>query len=284
MGWSITDDLERYLAETGEFLRADPVENTVPLSVIETLRAQGSDVYGEDAVRFGWWRSDAGRVSGAFLHTRPFPLLLSAMPELASRRLADTLADQGASLPGVNGEQRLAGAFADTWRRHTGAGTEMQMHQRLYRLDRLEAPDPLPPGTSRLATAADLSLVLAWLGAFQRDIRESLSAPEVLAADRLSYSGIALWEVDGVPVSLAGRTRVVADMARVGPVYTPPEHRRRGYAAAATATITQAALEAGAREVVLFTDLANPTSNGVYQRLGYRPVSDRVVLSFTAGR
>jgi predicted GNAT family acetyltransferase len=81
-------------------------------------------------------------------------------------------------------------------------------------------------------------------------------------------------------VSMAGRTRVVSGMTRIGPVYTPPEHRRRGYGAAVTAVLTASALEAGATEVVLFTDLANPTSNSVYLRIGYRAVSDRLVLAF----
>ncbi|MEV4678910.1 GNAT family N-acetyltransferase, partial [Actinomadura sp. NPDC049382] len=70
-------------------------------------------------------------------------------------------------------------------------------------------------------------------------------------------------------------------VARIAPVYTPDEHRRRGYGAAVTAAATRAALDVGAEDVVLFTDLANPTSNGVYRRIGYRPVEDRVVLSFT---
>jgi predicted GNAT family acetyltransferase len=72
-------------------------------------------------------------------------------------------------------------------------------------------------------------------------------------------------------------------MIRVGPVYTPPGLRHRGYAGAVTAAVSQAALDAGAAEVLLFTDLANPTSNSLYQNLGYQPVEDRVVLSFTAG-
>ncbi|WP_261565879.1 GNAT family N-acetyltransferase [Frankia gtarii] len=95
------------------------------------------------------------------------------------------------------------------------------------------------------------------------------------------HGGLTLWEVDGVPVSMAGLTRSVADMVRVGPVYTPPHTRRRGYAGAVTAAVSRAALDAGAKEVLLFTDLANRTSNGLYQRLGYEPVEDRVVLSFT---
>jgi predicted GNAT family acetyltransferase len=87
-----------------------------------------------------------------------------------------------------------------------------------------------------------------------------------------------LWEADGVPVSMAGLSRDVAGVVRVQAVYTPPEHRRRGYGGAITTAVSQAALDAGAAEVVLFTDLANPTSNALYQRLGYQPIGDRVQL------
>ena len=80
---------------------------------------------------------------------------------------------------------------------------------------------------------------------------------------------------------MAGLTRQVARATRVASVYTPPEFRRRGYAGAVTAAVSQAALDAGAAEVLLFTDLANPTSNALYQSLGYAPVEDRVILSFT---
>lgn len=100
--------------------------------------------------------------------------------------------------------------------------------------------------------------------------------------DRLGYGGYTLWEVDGVPVALAGLTRRVAGTVRVAPVYTPPEHRRRGYAGAVTAEVSRAAMDADAREVLLFTDLANATSNALYQRLGYRPIANQLVLAFAA--
>jgi predicted GNAT family acetyltransferase len=100
--------------------------------------------------------------------------------------------------------------------------------------------------------------------------------------DRISYGGLTLWEVDGQAVSMAGVTRIEAGAARVAPVYTPPELRGRGYGAAVTAAVTRAALDAGADDVVLFTDVTNPTSNALYERLGYRPVQDRSVLEFTA--
>jgi len=97
----------------------------------------------------------------------------------------------------------------------------------------------------------------------------------VLPSSHLSGSAAA---------ELARDLGVVAGMVRVGPVYTPPEWRGRGYAGAATAAVSQAAVDAGVREVVLYTDLANSTSNALYQRLGYRPVEDRVIFSFEPAR
>jgi ribosomal protein S18 acetylase RimI-like enzyme len=281
MGWNIiTGDLDTYLTEAGEFLRADPVENTVPLSVVETLRASGVDAFGEDPL-FGWWRPDAG-VRGALLQTGSFPLLLSAMPDHAAAALADELADRGADLPGVTGHPTAARAFAGVWERRTETAAEVRMRQRLFRLVRLEPPEPHPAGTPRVATAADRALVRDWFTAFQDEAEGGGPANPALIDDRIGYGGVLLWEAEGRPVALAGRTRVVSGTARIGPVYTPPEHRRRGYGAAVTAALARAALAAGASQVVLFTDLANPTSNGIYQRIGFRPVSDRLVLGFHA--
>ena len=156
---------------------------------------------------------------------------------------------------------------------------------RLFRLGELLPPRPGPEGTARLAAGTDRDLLAGWFGAFAREVGEPSGEDHRAAvAERLGYAGITVWEDGGVPVSVAGRTRAVAGMVRVGPVYTPPEMRGHGYAGAATAAVSQAALDAGVREVVLYTDLANPTSNALYQRLGYRPVEDRAVLSFTPAR
>jgi predicted GNAT family acetyltransferase len=93
-------------------------------------------------------------------------------------------------------------------------------------------------------------------------------------------NGHILWEVDGRVVSYAAVGKPINGMSRVGPVYTPPEDRGHGYGSAVTAAVTQWALDAGAENVVLFTDLANPVSNSIYQRIGYRPVYDSTELEF----
>jgi RimJ/RimL family protein N-acetyltransferase len=196
----------------------------------------------------------------------------------------DLTADSGTGrrIPGVNVGQEAADAFAAAWRDRTGDVVAVYRRMRLFRLGELIPPRPWPEGTARLAAGTERDLLARWFGAFAREVGDPPGQDHSqAAAGRLAYGGITVWEAGGVPVSVAGRTRAVAGMVRVGPVYTPPELRGRGYAGAATAAVSQAALDAGLREVVLYTDLANPTSNALYQRLGYRPVEDRVVLSFT---
>src|SRR5262249_1260488 len=102
------------------------------------------------------------------------------------------------------------------------------------------------------------------------------------ARDKLGYGGVLVWEAGGVPVSIACVTRQVAGMIRVGPVYTPREARGHGYASAVTAAASQRAPGAGAGEGLPYPDLANPVSNSIYQRIGYRPVEDRALLVFSA--
>jgi predicted GNAT family acetyltransferase len=133
---------------------------------------------------------------------------------------------------------------------------------------------------ARAPRELDRDLLAAWFAAFSQEAGTRDRNHQAAVDNRLSYGGLALWESDGRPVSVAGLTRQLAGMRRVGPVYTPPRWGRHGYGAAVTAEVSRRALREGAHEVVLFTDLANRTSNALYQRLGYRPVQDRLVLSF----
>jgi GNAT superfamily N-acetyltransferase len=284
MPWTMSEDLDEFDGHAGPFLRERPAQNTIELTVIETLRATGPQTFGEDAPLFGWWQAPGGPVAGTCLQTPPFPLLLGRAPEQAVAELAASLAAAGRPLPGVNASVAAAGQFAAHWRARTGATAAEHMRNRLYRLGELVPPRPPPPGQARVAGDADQDLLVAWFRAFGREVAVVADQDRTRAVrDRIGYGGLMLWEADGVPVAMAGLSRQVAGMTRVGPVYTPPGLRRRGYAGAVTAAVSQAARDAGAAEVLLFTDLANPTSNSIYQRLGYQPVEDRVILSFTAG-
>ena len=280
MGWHTTTDVDEFLGVAGDFLRSRPVENTVMLTLAGTLQRRGPHVYGPEDPYYGWWTSADGAVEGALLQTPPYPLLLSVAPADAVPAAADLLSDR--FLPGVNGLVADADAFAAAWQRRTGSATKPGRRSRLYRLDRLTPPSPMPAGAARVAGDGDRAQLVDWFHAFHADIHEEARAVDEMVDDRLSYGGLTVWEVDGRPVSMAGVSRPEGGAVRVNAVYTPPQMRGRGYGAAVTSTVTQAALDAGADDVVLFTDLANPTSNALYQRLGYRPVEDRSVVEFTA--
>ncbi|MQA86067.1 MAG: GNAT family N-acetyltransferase [Streptosporangiales bacterium] len=285
MDWRFTEDVAEYADAAGPLLAADPVRHTVSLTVIENARVRAHAL--DEPELFGWWTGQDGTIAGAVSHTPPFGLLLGVVPDEAVQPLAEALwrsvgdPRTDRRLSGVNGPAALAAQFAAVWTRRTGERAVLRDAQRLHRLEELVPPEPAPPGRARPATAEDTELLIRWLPAFHGEVGGVGTDPEVTVADRLSYGGFVLWEDEhGEPVSLAGRTRTAAGVARVAPVYTPPERRRRGWAAGATVAVTRAALEQGAREVVLFTQLDNPTSNALYHRLGYRPVADRLVFAF----
>jgi RimJ/RimL family protein N-acetyltransferase len=281
MAWHLTEDLETFLIAAGGFLRARAAANTIMLTAAELMRAKGVAAYGDASPLFGWRAGPGGTVAAAFLHTPPFPVVLTDMTAAAAAELAVDLASRGHQAPGVNATRGPGAAFAAAWQEHTGQPARTGMRMRLYALDTLLPPDPPPPGQARTADAGDRDLMLAWLDAFKDEAQPAgPNESERVVNDRVGWGGLVLWEHEGRPVSLAGRNPAAAGQARVGPVYTPPELRGRGFGGAATATITQAALDDGAEGVVLFTDLANPASNTLYQRLGYRPVSDWDVVRF----
>jgi predicted GNAT family acetyltransferase len=207
-------------------------------------------------------------------------VLLTSLPEASARPLARQLFERRRQLAGVNAEPGDAAAFAAAWGELAGVRAREFRRSRLFRLAELMPPVSAPRGAARVGAAADRDLLEAWFAAADEEIGDMAGHRAGVADDHISYGGLTLWEVDGSAVSMAAVKRPAAAVVRVGPVYTPPDQRRRGYAGAVTAAVSRAALDAGARHVVLFTDLANPTSNALYQRLGYRPVADRVVLSF----
>ncbi|MFH7594068.1 GNAT family N-acetyltransferase [Streptomyces racemochromogenes] len=277
MTWTFSTDPAACPATARSAVAAHPVANTILLSVIDALERRGPQAYGDAEPVFGWWTGADGVVAGAVLHTPPFPLLLGVLPTEAVEALGAALSSE----PLLTGVRQLnlrrtdARTLAQAW----GTPTRVVEELRLYRLGTLRAPEPAPAGRVRPATEADLPLLARWCAEFNRECEVPGAPSEASLRDRVSYGGYLLWEHGGGPVALAGFFRPIGSASRIGPVYTPPAERRRGYAAGVTHAASEAAYAAGAREVLLFTDLANPTSNGVYRRLGFVPVEDRVRLA-----
>jgi ribosomal protein S18 acetylase RimI-like enzyme len=275
MAWHLTADLEEFTTTADEFLRSRPVQHTVLLTLVGKLRRQGRHAFGPDDPIFGWWQPPGGEIGGVLLQTPPHPVLFSEIPPEAGPAAATALA--GRPLPGVNLQAGAVDAFTSRWSRPF----TVHMRTRLYRLESL-TPPPAPAGAARTATAADRDLLLRWTDGFHEDIGERGQNIAGQVDDLLEFGGVTLWESGGEPVSMAGRSRAAAGMARILNVYTPPDQRGHGFGGAATVAATRAALDEGVQEVVLFTDQANPTSNGLYQRLGFRPIEERVVVEFSS--
>jgi predicted GNAT family acetyltransferase len=226
---------------------------------------------------------EGGRVVLALLQTPPHrPVLSECDDARAIDLLADDLWAEGRALPGALGPRPVAEAFARRWAQNSGLRVEPATDQRIYQLTAVRPPAPVP-GAMRRATEADRPLLAAWFEAFQR---EALGEANPTGVDKAvarwltsESRFLALWE-DGEPVAMGGATGPTPHGIRIGAVYTPPARRRRGYASALVAALSQAQLDAGRRFCFLFTDLANPTSNHIYQELGYEPVVDIAELHF----
>ncbi|MFJ3232377.1 GNAT family N-acetyltransferase [Streptomyces sp. NPDC086787] len=281
--WQFTHDLDEFLAHAGAFLHSRPALHTVPLTVTDTLRERGTHLFGDQDPLFGFLADgDGGDVRAALFHTPPHVLNVTPLTADEADALVAGLFRLGHPAPGVSAEDATAAAVAEAWQRAAGGAARIREHQRLYRLGELSVPQPVPEGRARTVGAADRKLLMRWFKEFNEVTGGGVHAdPGPWADARISYGGVTLWEtLDGTPVSMAGVTRPIAGQIRVAPVYTPSHLRGNGYAGAVTAEVSRAATAAGAAEVLLFTDLANPTSNALYQRIGYREVTDFTVYGF----
>lgn len=281
MAWTLTDSLGTYAATVTPLLSAEPERYTVLIGVLASLVEHGPNIYGADPPVLGWWSKD-GTASAAVLQTPPHPVQVTSLPAEAVEPLALALAPSHAGgITQILGAEPDATAFAQAWESATGRQFGVEMRQRLHRLGELTPPDPMPEGAARVATWDDIKLACSLDAAFAAETGQR-PASATLIESRVRDGRLVLWEVVGQPVSAAGLSALAGPVARIGQVYTPPEHRNRGYGAAVTVATSRLAIDYGAKSVILFTDLANPTSNALYARLGYRPVEDKVVIAFRA--
>jgi GNAT superfamily N-acetyltransferase len=280
-----------FLAAAGDRLAADPVTSTVVATIAERERSQGTDA---TTVTYPYWwlvvRDGAGRVVGAGMRTAPFapyPAFLLAMPSEAALSLARVLHDRREEVLGINGVLPTVELCAAESVRLGGGRVEVAQHTRLHELVDLVPPRAVP-GRLALATEDDVELAAEWFEAFMGDADEQAGRPRGVSAHevpdrpemlrRIRAGRLWFWLDDsGVPVHLTGVNPPSYGVARVGPVYTPPDRRGRGYASNAVAEVSRLLRADGAR-VCLFTDQANPTSNKIYTDLGYRPVADMANL------
>jgi RimJ/RimL family protein N-acetyltransferase len=285
MGAAAVTDPTGFLERAGPLLYADEARHNLILALAGVLRNR-PEVYPV----FGLWVVEENdRPLAAALITPPFNLVLAdAADERALSPLAAAVWESGLPVPGVVGNRPTVDRFNEAWAPLAAVAPRLHMRQGVFALERV-TPPRVAFGAARPILPADRALVLDWLDAFwvealpESPQRERVERMVDHRLDpRTDDAGFWLWEDEGAVVSLVGYGGATSGGIRLGPVYTPPEHRRRGYGASLVAAVSSWLLAHGRRRCYLYTDLANPTSNAIYRRIGYRQVAESAEYGYEA--
>lgn len=278
---SVYGDPEEFLASAGGLLLEDEARHNLIFGIVSNIR---EGVYPDRRL---WVATRGGEPVAAALRTPPYNLIIARPRDDAALEALAAAVDE--DIPGVVGARPEVDAFARLWAERRGVEVRVDRGSGVYALERVE-PVPRAAGSLRKATSADETLLVEWVREFSDEVLTDADPgrhePESVVRPRL-YSkegGFVLWEVGGKPVSLAGWGGPTPNGIRIGPVYTPPALRGRGYATTLVAEVSQTLLDRGRRFCFLFTDLANPTSNAVYERIGYVRVCESLMVSFGSWR
>ena len=262
-------DVTSFLLRARPWLMRAEIENNLILGICDHLlasRVPAQDVY-LATVEVG-----GGAVVACALRTPPHKAVITKGDETALTCLVDDLVACYGTLPAVLGPEPEVTRFAQLWAQRVGSVVRPGMKQRVFEIREVR---PLPwrvPGKLRLASEADLRTVGPWVEAFNTEAHVTESAgPDAVARERIREECLFVWE-DGQLVSMAAQGSRTPSGAGINLVYTPPAFRRRGYASACVAALSSHLLATGRAYCCLFTDLANPTANSIYQRMGSWPV------------
>ncbi|WP_414584276.1 GNAT family N-acetyltransferase [Scytonema sp. PCC 10023] len=230
-----------------------------------------------------------GKIVAVAMRTPPRRLILSKIEKFAAveafaerlcKSIAQDLHSDQQQLPGVSGLAAEAFAFAQAWQAITSQSYKLEKQLRIHQLDKVQ-PISNSSGYLRQAIEDESLFLQDWYKAFAIEAFGSVEGNEERTIKHyLSQKSLYVWQ-DQVPVSMARSRLFTPSSALIGPVYTPPEYRRKGYATSCVAALSQTLLDQGCRYCFLFTDLANPTSNHIYQAIGYQPVGDWNDYSFS---
>jgi predicted GNAT family acetyltransferase len=277
-------DAATFLARGAPVMGHDPAANNLPLGIAQQLVDQPAAY----ASAHFWIAERQGEAVGAALRTPPYPVIL-ADPIGDGNDVVDhfvaALVLAEPSLPGVTANEPWASRFADAWTAATGRSWRLGVGQGVYALVEVRTPQQAS-GSARAATIEDRELLREWMDAFAAEALQAMPRDEGAMERGIdarigagAAGGFTLWQIDGRPVSLTGWMPIPAG-ARIGPVYTPPEERGRGYASNLVAHVSADMLEGGAAACFLYTDLGNPTSNAIYRRIGYEQVAESSMILF----
>jgi predicted GNAT family acetyltransferase len=273
---------QEFLSSAGSLLASNEPRYGLVNGIVKRL-VNAPHYYGPEDPWF-CTASDETGICAAAIRTAPFAVLLahfSGDAKLAARTLADAVSELSSDIPGATGDVEIAGSFAEYWCAMQGVRVTGEQAQRIYRLDNVSATDPAP-GHLRVASPVEKELLARWHHSSSEEIYGAAGrkTPEADITPVIERKDIYLWE-DSVPVSMAARANPTENGITVNRVYTPPEFRRRGYATSCVSALCSELLRSGYKFCMLYTDLANPISNSIYKRIGFREVCDSVAYYFS---
>ena len=276
------DTARDFLDACGATLRRRPVANQLPIAIADRC-AIDPDAYGGQVRLWTAWRDGAN--AGAALQTLPWPVQLAESEPDAAAALGAAFAQHHAPIPAVAGPDPAPEHFAAAYAAACGATYARDIGLGTFELERV-ADLPAMPGRRVVAGGEHVALVQAWLRAFHDEATpHDPPTADTAAARAVTGARAHLWlDERDRPVAIAFTNREVENWTSIGPVYTPPELRGRGYATAVVAALSRHLLDLGRTGCTLFTNLANPISNAIYERIGYRRVGTSTRYGFGAGR
>lgn len=262
------------------WLALHEAEENVQLGLVLALAKKSESMRG----RF-WLARDSGGTPGlsAFLLPDDPRCGLSRCEDPAGiAALVEKIREEKIRIQAVSGPRESVEEFRERWVDATDADSSLNTRQGVFVLREIEVAPPFG-GTLRPARPRDADVLAAWMDRFMTETGaiSGFSDMRRLARTKIESGEIFLWEVDGVPVAMSGKAGPTLHGIRVNFVFTPAHLRGMGYASACVAALTKHLLDSGMRECYLFTDLNNPTSNKIYQKIGYKQVGEFAVYEFS---
>jgi uncharacterized protein len=277
-----SEDPAFVLRRTDKFLSSEPVLHNLILSILHSRVTEG------DPGRYWIALHEEETVGVVVQSPLEYPATLTPMGPQAVMALVDAIAEAGVTLPGVNGDAATAASFAGQWSERCKSAAAPFQGTRLYEFLGYEflgyefldlGKGPPTEGHLRQAGPRDRSLMILWTRAFQDEIGESANDTEIRVDRWLAAGQIWVWDRNGETTSMAVSREPAQGVVRLSGVYTPPEKRKHGYAAACVHALSKQLRGRGYR-CILYTDLGNPTSNSIYRRIGYKAVAEALRYRF----
>ena len=273
---SLFDNAHAYYEQAHHLWEAAETRNNLIMGLALRLQLD-LHAYGEAMPFMAVVKDEREEIRASALMTPPFALIVQSEPlnKSALEALADFLILRGFRLPGVNGVDETSDCFAEIWQERTGQLARRIMNTRAYELRQVLSIE-YPTGEMKIAEETDARIAAEMHNAMQEEV---IVGPRRLSTAESELENIRrrrtfFWMDGGQVVSITIATRPQIKGICVGGVYTPPRHRRKGYARALVAEVSKELLSRGYEFTNLFTDLSNPTSNKIYQEIGYRAVCD----------